>query len=123
MGGDKTAINAAVVLALLGLSLFAHADQKPLSGLNLDEFDQKAKTSTNWGNNPFVVPLNDVAISELKLTGIVYSDTNKGAIIGNQLVVIGDKIGSNEVVAIERSRVILRNENGLYSLAISGGDK
>ncbi len=112
-----------IVILLLGLASFAHADQKPLSGLNIDEFDQKTATTSNWGNNPFVVPLNDVAISELKLTGIVYSDSNKGAIIGNQLVIIGDKIGSNEIVAIEKARVILRNENGLYSLAISGGGK
>lgn len=112
-----------IAVLLLCASLLAHAEQKPLSGLNVEEFDQKTTTPTNWGNNPFVVPLNDVAISELKLTGIVYSVTDKGAIIGNQLVTIGDKIGSNEVVAIEKSRVILRNENGLYSLAISGGNK
>jgi hypothetical protein len=119
MGGNKLKI--VCLLCAVFLLRAAFAEDKPLSGLNVQDFDDKTEKKTDWGNNPFVVPLNDVAISELKLSGIVYSQDMKGAIVGNQIVMIGDKIGSNEVVAIEKNKVVLRNENGLYSLAISGG--
>lgn len=92
-----------------------------LSGLNVQGFEQKAEGKALWRNNPFIQPANDVAVSELDLSGIVYNDEAAAAIINGEIVKAGDKMGYNEIVAVEKEHVILRNENGLFRLSLRGG--
>jgi len=100
----------------------ANAEQKAktLSGLNMQEFDTELDSNINWQSNPFVKPADQVPVSELKLTGIVYGGDESAAVIDNQIVRKGDKVGFSEVIAIEKTKVILRNENGLFSLSMKG---
>ncbi len=99
----------------------AQPKQQGLSGLNTQEFDNKSKQSINWQNNPFVQPANDVAVSDLKLTGIAYSKTSAAVIINDQVLDKGDKIGSHEVVDISANNVVMKNENGVFNLSFKAG--
>ncbi len=107
-----------ILLPVIGI---AQEGQKTLSELNLQGFEQKQDDGMVWKNNPFVRPANEVAASELKLTGIVWSPQKNAVIINDEVLSVGDKIGFNELVGIEPTHVILRNENGLFSLALKGG--
>lgn len=97
--------------------------QKGLSGLNMQGFDKKSDEKINWSNNPFVQPANDVPISDLRLSGIVYNKDEAAAIINDQIVQKGDKIGAHQVVDITKNNVLLRNENGLFGLGLKGGNQ
>ncbi|MBI2091583.1 MAG: hypothetical protein HYT75_01120 [Deltaproteobacteria bacterium] len=120
-GNNLFRLSFAVLVLAFALSASAEQGKKALSGLNIEEFEQKKERPTDWSKNPFVIPAADVAVSELKLSGIVYSEKESAAIVSDNIVKIGDKIGSNEVVAIEKMRVVIRNENGLFGIALSGG--
>lgn len=122
MDGNEMLKNCILILLLLPAILFAE-EGKSLSGLNIQEFEERAESADVWKNNPFVVPAADVAVSDLKLVGIVYSEKDSAAVINDTVAKVGDKIGTNEVVAIEKLRVIVRNENGLFSLSLGGGVK
>ena len=114
---------AALVLFVI-LSLLPNlclAETETLSGLNLEEFEQKTDDKMMWRGNPFVQPANDVSVSDLRLTGVVYSELKAAAIVNDQIVEEGDKIGYNEILEIEPTRVILRNDNGLFSITLNGG--
>ncbi len=110
-----------VFLISLSVPTLAGTQHQTLSGLNLKDFDSQTKNEVAWQNNPFVKPASDVAVGELSLTGIIYSQTRSAAIINSQIVEIGDKIGSHEVVSIEPSgQVVLRTESGLFRLKMKG---
>ena len=102
-------------------SLAHAAGEKTLSGLNLQDFENKKEGEIVWSNNPFVRPAGEITLDEMKLTGIAYSVEGSAAIVNDQIVRKGDKIGSNEVVGIEKNKVIIRNEDGLFSLMFQGG--
>ena len=99
------------------------AGERALSGLNYEDFEKGAVQKMVWKDNPFVQPADDVAVSDLRLTGIVYGETDAAAIINDRIVLEGEKIGFSEILDIERYRVILRNENGIFNLVLGGGAK
>lgn len=105
---------------LIPMNLRAEEKTKTLSGLNLEDFSQGVPKSIDWGKNPFLKPVHDVAVDELLLTGIVYREDDRAALINGRMIRKGDKIGTNEVVEIEPERVILRNENGIFELSLKG---
>lgn len=118
--GVRCLLIALVIVLPLVLQATPSADQT-LSGLNIEQFEERTDEPVSWTNNPFVQPADDVAVSELKLTGIVYSPEDSAAIINDTVVRLDDKIGYNEVVGIEKSAVVLRNENGIFRLSLKGG--
>lgn len=98
------------------------SEEGVFSGLNLDDFESGTSGVQIWENNPFVKPTTDVSISDLELTGIIFGGPGKAAaIISDHVLFEGDKIGTSTLVGIERERVILRNEEGLFSLSLKGG--
>lgn len=106
------------LLSLIMFSTLAFAE--PLSGLNLGEFDTGKPGQLKWENNPFVQTLESVGVQDLKLTAIVYRPGNAAALINGRIMKEGDRIGANEVVHIEARRVVMRNEDGIYSLTMGG---
>ncbi len=102
---------------ILFLICFSLQAARPLSGLNTKDFFDVQKTLTKWQNNPFIQRGDTAGIDELVLFAIVYNKDNAAALINNQIVKTGDKIGSLEVVSIEKQQVILRNENGVFKLS------
>ena len=115
----KKTIVALLILFVVFISLQLHS--KALSGLNVEGFEKNKDEKIVWKNNPFVKPANEVAASELRLTGVIWNENKAAVIINDEILKIGDRIGFNEIIDIEKTHVILRNENGLFSLRLKGG--
>lgn len=122
-GALRTAYYALLVFlaSCILLPVSGMAGQKTLSGLDLDGFKESSSTVIDWDKNPFVQPAGDVALDELKLTGVIYNPEKQAAILDDQVVEVGDKIGYSEVLEIGKTYVILRNENGMFRLSLKGG--
>lgn len=108
-----------VIMLLFSRPLLA----EPLSGLNLGEFDSTKPGQLKWENNPFVQTLESVGVQDLHLTAIVYRPGNAAALINGRVMKEGDKVGSSQVMHIEAKRVVMRNEDGIYSLTLGAGGK
>lgn len=94
---------------------------EPLSGLNLEDFQGTGKKSEpNWQSNPFVKYNDTPQTKQLTLYGIIRGASQSLALINSEIVKVGDKIGSSEVVSIERQKVILRNSDGLFQISFRG---
>jgi hypothetical protein len=90
---------------------------RPLSGLNTKDFLNIDKLGVEWKDNPFIHPQDNAGVDEMTLFAVVFSKKKSAALINDQIVKIGDKIGSSEVVDIQKQTVILRNESGIHSLS------
>lgn len=101
----------------------ASAKSPPMSGMNLGEFDTGKPGQLKWENNPFVQTLESVGMQDMRLTAIVYRPGNAAALINGRIMKEGDRIGSSLVVHIEAKRVVMRNEDGIYSLSMTGSSK
>lgn len=55
------------------------------------------------------------------LQSILFSGTRREAIIGSQLVRVGDRVGDAQVVKILEDRVVLRSEKGMQTLKLFPG--
>lgn len=83
----------------------------------------KAEDSIPWGRDPFsekaATTGGDLAISDLKLEGIIFHYGNiPRAIINGELVGEGDKIGSIIVVKISKDDVIVTDGDKDYKLQL-----
>lgn len=108
---------------LFGPFLFADIKETstPLSGLNLEDFKSTPDArSQEWGSNPFVKYGDNPQAKQMILYGIVHGPHKAMALINSEVVRVGDKIGSSEVVSIERGKVILRNDDGLFQITMRG---
>ncbi len=101
---------------ILSIPIALHA-AAPLSGLNTTDFQNAPKNQVEWKNNPFVRQEDDAGIQELTLFAIIYNKSKAAALIDDQIVEAGDKIGSAEIIQIEKQQVVLRNENGVFRLS------
>lgn len=105
------------ILFMLSFCITALGASRPFSGLNIKDFLDVQKSLVDWGENPFIQHEDDTDISGLTLFAVVYSKKNSAALINDQVVRTGDKIGKSEVVFIDKSEVVLRNENGIFKLS------
>ncbi|MFH1874379.1 MAG: hypothetical protein ABH859_04245 [Pseudomonadota bacterium] len=129
MGGDnkKRALFWMLLCLFLLVPVLAGTQQgqpntkEDLSGLDLGGFEQVAEDGIKWRNNPFIQPADDVALDELKLTGIVYNPDDAAVIINDRIIKKGEQIGFNTIVEITNDFVILRNETGLFRLSLGSG--
>jgi len=71
-----------------------------------------------WKRNPFVSSQTFSTTSQLALNGIIWSQTNPKAMIGDAIVARGDTIGSNKVVDIQPNKVILNDGTKDFELTI-----
>lgn len=74
-----------------------------------------------WGRDPFIFGETRTAEGGLVLNGIAWDETNPSAIINNTVVRIGDGVGGNRVVDIQKNRVILSKDVNTYELNLRGG--
>ena len=105
------------------LLLYGTETTPPLSGKNTESFEQKPTGELQWENNPFVQPIEELSIADLQLVAIVYGIKNASALISGEFLKKGDKLGQTEVLEIQKNTVILRNENGIFSLFLGGSSK
>lgn len=76
----------------------------------------KMSSYSSWPKNPFSAP----EVPEVfALKGIFWDKDNPKAIIGDEVVGIGDKAGSNKVIDIKEDRVILSNGKTEIELKLS----
>lgn len=75
-----------------------------------------------WGADPFRKIPGFAKVAEKQhaysLGGIVYNQAEPMAIINEEAVTIGDKIGDREVVSIGENYVILKKEDSLLELVL-----
>ena len=71
----------------------------------------------SWGRSPFILPPVEKPL-ELKLNGVVWDKESPRAIINNNIVGIGDKVGTNTVIDIKQDRVILNNGTSDFELRL-----
>ncbi len=115
-------------LSLLSLFLifsFARGEEtgsRAFSGLDWKGFEEGTPSEGRllWQDNPFIESVDDFSVTDLILTGIIYSEKNRAALINDRFVRKGEKIGSHEVIEVGKNHVVLRNENGLFRLSFSG---
>jgi hypothetical protein len=72
--------------------------------------DAKKSNYATWGRNPFIP--KEVVIKKIPkfiLNGIVFDEKGPRAVINDEIVGIGDKIGKNTIVDIRRDSVILND--------------
>ena len=83
---------------------------------------QRKRTEfVDWGRNPFIYPQikeNVSSISNLELSGIIWSDGEGRAFINDSIVCVGDKINDKAVKQIEHNRVILTDGTSDYVLIL-----
>lgn len=73
----------------------------------------------SWGRNPFAAREVTVKVApQLTLSGIMWDEENPKAIINNNMVGIGDKVGPNTVVDIKKDRVILNDGTADFELRL-----
>lgn len=108
-----------MIVALLPLA--GAKAPEPLSGLNMEDFQGTVKKhDANWESNPFIRNGEGPQTKQLNLYGIIRGKSKVLALINGEIVKVGDKIGSSEVVAIETQKVILRNADGLFQISFRG---
>lgn len=103
---------------------FARAENTPFSGMNLEQFEQKAEIKQQtFSNNPFAKSNNQTNVADLKLYAVIFNETNSAALINSNVVQIGDKINNYEVVAISPGYAVIRGPAGIFTLSFDGQAK
>jgi hypothetical protein len=89
--------------------------------LNLEDFQSTGKKAgPTYESNPFVKYGDTPQTKQLTLYGIIHGNSKSLALINSEIVKVGDKIGSTQVVSIEKEKVILRNADGLFQISFRG---
>jgi len=70
-------------------------------------------------NGSILIP-SDTDISGLNLKGIIYSEGNSIAIINDEVLSEGDKIGNYFVLKIDERNVLLKKDNETFTLKLEG---
>lgn len=111
------------ILICLAILASTSVSADPISGLNLEDFQSGQEKKTDWNSNPFVKYGTNPQAKQMTLLGIIHGPDRAMALINNEIVKVGDKIGTNEVVSIDRKKVILRNEDGLFQITMRGAEQ
>ena len=78
-----------------------------------------------WGRDPFVpyeMAFQEAdSIQNLRLMGITASSDKKAysAIINDEVMTIGSRIGKFEIISIKKDRVIVKDDKGRYDLKLT----
>ncbi len=82
-------------------------------------FERKTKKMgyAAWGRSPFLQKTEAVVTpTKLILAGIAWDDQGPKAVINDQIVGVGDKVGGNTVVSIKKDRVIMNDGSSDFEL-------
>jgi hypothetical protein len=84
------------------------------------EEEREAFIKEGWGRDPFFFEPSSAAggIEGFVLNGIVWDAQNPYAIINDNIVKIGDKIGDMVVVGINEKSVVLEESGKIYTLQL-----
>ena len=84
---------------------------KPASGEFVSEVRAKKRTTfASWGRNPFLFqPLAGKEAKQTVLDGIIWDSREPKAVIGGEILGVGDSIGPNKIVDIKPDKVILND--------------
>ena len=81
------------------------------------ERQYKRSAYKSWKRSPFV-PTGTSTSSSLTVSGIIWSKDKPKAMVGDAMVVKGDKVGGNTVVDIKPDRVILNDGTKDFELKL-----
>ncbi len=142
MQADRIKVIVAVVLCVIavisvmnGMGLFSKTETPQdgifsdgLESLDISRYAVLTRTALrssyeSWSRNPFVSTEIIPKEAELhKLSGIIWDEKNPIAIINNEIVSVGDRIGEALVTRIERTRVMIKLKDAEDELIIVEGD-
>ena len=101
-------------------SIWPELNLKDFGNLSKEKRLNKNKKTQIWTQNPFLNHAAQKSLVAQKLFAIAYhhddSSKNSFALIGSNIVKVGDKIGQAEIMAIEKNTVIIRNQNGIFKI-------
>lgn len=95
--------------------------EKPKTAPKADTIDKlKARAdSLDWTKDPFVYrPAAAGTVVTLRLEGIVWDEVSPKAIISNNIVGVGDKIGESTIVEIRKEAVVLNDGEKIFELKL-----
>lgn len=95
----------------------ASSQSAPITALPTGRRSKRSQFKT-WKRNPFSSGQGASEPSGLTLNGIIWNKTRPKAMIGDAIVVKGDTIGTNRVVDIERTKVILNDGTKDFELSM-----
>lgn len=110
-----------IILIILGIAAI-FSDATPVIAEKDIARERRAKRSsfTSWGRNPFSLYRGPATtISGLALSGVLWDENAPTAIVNEEIVGIGDKIGIYTVVDIQKDKVILTDGTKNYELNLS----
>lgn len=94
-----------------------------LSPKHTSSKDAAKRTDPVWGRDPFVreesVISADAGVSSLKLMGITAGGSKSMAIINNEIVNTGSRIGKFTVIKIVKDRVVLTDGSENFELILN----
>lgn len=100
--------NLTLDMYLAGTEVIQHGEEVQSGKISIPVKHRAKKTKfTSWGRNPFLPKGSSSAASDL--AGILWDEKSPKAIIGGIVVGIGDRVGGNTVVDIQKDRVILND--------------
>ena len=78
-----------------------------------------SQLSNGWGRDPFARPFAGAAVAQQnpgsqgkKLTGIIYGEDNRIAILDGETIREGDKVGDQKLAQIRSNSVVLMDSTG-----------
>ncbi len=108
------------MISTFALFSYAKQSEESYSFLNIEGFENRVSVNETFDDNPFVQPVDDFSINDLILTGVVLGHEKRVALINGAILEEGEKFGNNKIISIEKRRVIIKNQDGIYSLSMKG---
>ncbi|MDD5449468.1 MAG: hypothetical protein PHO42_02595 [Candidatus Omnitrophica bacterium] len=106
--------DARKIAARLGIEIYLRSSDTETAAIPPPRRAERTRF-TSWGRNPF---LTRISLTDAGLAGILWDEKSPKAIIGGSIVGIGDKIGGNTVVDIQKDRVILNDGSENFEIGI-----
>jgi len=105
------------------LSIFPEKERPGHSTAAISKKEAREKTVPTWGRDPFTreetIISSDSGVSSLRLMGITIGSSKSMAIINNEIVNTGSKIGKFTVLKIARDRVVLTDGTENFELILN----
>lgn len=104
-------------MSAIELTSRSGSETAPSSFQRTAERTAKKMGYATWGRSPFLPKTESVVTrTKLVLAGIAWDDQSPKAVINDQIVGVGDTVGGNSVVSIQKDRVIMSDGSSDFEL-------
>ncbi len=104
-----------LLAGLLGISFLAQGQEEKGYSFSPDKRDPFSPLISRGG---YILIPKEIDIAGLNLKGIIYSDGGSVAVINNEILKAGDKIGEYRIARIEEKLVVLEKGGKEFTLKL-----